>query len=87
MPYCSFSNEEIPKGTGEMYVLRDGTVLHFCNSKCQKNYVKLRREGRRTKWTSKELILSTDRKAPEKKESAFAKDVAAKLKEKEAAKK
>jgi len=87
MPYCAFSNDEIPKGTGTMFVLKDGTVLHFCNSKCQKNYTNLKREGRLVKWTNKSMILSTEKKAPEKKESAFAKDVAAKLAEKAAAKK
>jgi ribosomal protein L24E len=73
------------KGTGEIYVLKDGTALNFCSSKCRRNY-NLKREGRLVKWTSKTLVLSTDKKAPEKKESAFAKDVEAKLKEKEAAK-
>ena len=87
MPYCAFSNDEIPKGTGTMFVLKDGTVLHFCNSKCQKNFINLKREGRLVKWTNKSMILSTEKKAPEKKESAFAKDVAAKLAEKAAAKK
>lgn len=87
MPYCAFSNDDIPKGTGMMFVLKDGTVLHFCNSKCMKNFTKLKREGRLVKWTNKSMILSTEKKAPEKKESAFAKDVAAKLAEKAAAKK
>ena len=86
MPYCSFCNEEIRKGSGEMYVLRDGTSLYFCSSKCHRNTLNLKREGRLMKWTSKELVLSTDKKAPEKKESALAKDIAEKLKEKEATK-
>jgi large subunit ribosomal protein L24e len=85
MPYCTFSNDDIPKGTGEMYVQKDGTVLYFCNSKCRKNYLKLHREGRLVKWTNKEAVLSSEKKAVEKKESAFAKDVAAKLAEKKAA--
>ena len=87
MPYCAFSNDEIPKGTGTMFVLKDGTVLHFCNSKCMKNFIHLKREGRLVKWTNKSLILSTEKKTPEKKESAFAKDIATKLAEKAAAKK
>jgi len=85
MPYCSFSNDDIPKGTGEMYVYKDGTTLYFCNSKCKKNFLKLKREGRLVKWTNKEVILSSEKKAVEKKESAFAKDVEAKLAEKKAA--
>ena len=85
--FCSFCNNEIPKGTGELYVLRDGTALPFCSGKCKANAVELKREGRLVKWTNKSMILSTEKKAPEKKESAFAKDVAATLAEKAAAKK
>lgn len=86
MPYCSFCNHEISKGTGEIFVLRDGTSLNFCSSKCKQNSHGLKREGRLVKWTSKELVLASDKKAPEKKESALAKDIEAKLKEKEAQK-
>jgi len=87
MAFCSFCNNAIPKGTGEIFVLRDGTQLAFCSRKCKTNAVELKREGRLMGWTNKGLILSTEKKAEEKKESAFAKDVEAKLKEKEAAKK
>ncbi|GEM_PF-565535 len=86
MAYCFFCNNEVLKGTGEIYVLKDGTTRNFCSSKCKHNAVDLKREGRLTKWTSKTLVLSTEKKAPEKKESALAKDIEAKLKEKEAAK-
>lgn len=86
MAFCSFCNNEIPKGTGEIYVLRDGTSLNFCSSKCKVNAIDNKREGRLVKWTSKQEVLSSEKKA-EKKDSAFAKDVEAKLKEKEAAKK
>ena len=82
MAFCSFCNSEIPKGTGEIYVLRDGTSLTFCSSKCRNNHVKLRREGRRVKWTSKTLILSGEKKAEEKKESALAKEIEKKMAEK-----
>ena len=86
MAFCSFCNNAIPKGTGEIFVLRDGTQLTFCSRKCKTNAVELKREGRLVGWTNKGVILSSEKKA-EKKESAFAKDVEAKLKEKEAAKK
>ena len=84
MAFCSFCNSEIPKGTGEIYVLHDGTSLNFCSSKCKNNRVKLRREGRLMKWTSKSLILSSEKKA-EKKESELGKEIAKKLEEKRAA--
>ncbi|VVC00613.1 50S ribosomal protein L24e [uncultured archaeon] len=86
MAFCNFCNTEIAKGTGEMYVLKDGTILNFCSSKCRNNGVKLKREGRLVKWTNKTYVLSSGKKVEEKKESAFAKDIEAKLKEKEAAK-
>jgi large subunit ribosomal protein L24e len=86
MAYCSFCNEEISKGTGEIYVLRDGTALNFCSSKCKRNAIDLGREGRLVEWTSKTLVLSTEKKAPEKKESALAKEIDKKLAEKAAAK-
>lgn len=82
MPYDSFSNEDIPKGTGIMYVLKDGRVLYFQSSKTFKNMLNLKREGRHFKWTKKTVAVVSDKKAVEKKESAFAKDIEAKLAEK-----
>ena len=87
MPFDSFSNEEIPKGTGIMYVKNDGTVLYFKSSKTMKNMLKLKREGRKVRWTKKTISLTTEKKNVEKKDSAFAKDVEKKLAaKKEAAK-
>jgi large subunit ribosomal protein L24e len=51
MPNCSFCESEIKKGTGILYVKKDGTVFYFCSSKCRKNALKLGREGRKQKWT------------------------------------
>jgi len=80
--FCSFCNEEIAKGTGEIYVLRDGTPQNFCSSKCKANFVKLGREGRLSRWTNKGEILTSEKKVEEKKESALAKEIAQKLAEK-----
>ncbi len=52
MTECSFCQNTITKGTGVMYVKKDGTVYYFCSSKCKKNTLKLKREGRRQKWTT-----------------------------------
>lgn len=49
---CSFSNEEIPKGTGLIYVKKDGSVLYFKNQKAKKNMLGLGRVGKKVKWTS-----------------------------------
>jgi large subunit ribosomal protein L24e len=48
---CDFSGEEIEPGTGTMYVKNDGTVLHFKDSKAEKNYF-LGREPRDVEWTA-----------------------------------
>ena len=51
MPKCSFCGNEIPQGTGKIFVKKDGKVLNFCKSKCEKNMIKLKRKSRNLKWT------------------------------------
>jgi large subunit ribosomal protein L24e len=81
---CSFCNNEISKGTGIMFVYKDGTSLTFCSSKCRKNQLGLGREGRRSTWTNHGVVLEVHQKV-EKKESAAAKDIEEKLAAKKAA--
>jgi large subunit ribosomal protein L24e len=52
MTNCSFCDGPISKGTGMIYVKKDGTLYWFCGSKCRKNSMSLSREGRRQKWTA-----------------------------------
>jgi len=47
---CSFCGGMIEPGTGKRYIKKDGSVLFFCSSKCEKNY-KLGRDPRKLKWT------------------------------------
>ena len=47
---CDYTGEPIEPGTGIMYVRADGTVLHFIDSKAEKNYF-LGREPRDLEWT------------------------------------
>lgn len=71
MPKCSFcgKNYEFPRGL--TLALNDGVVLHFCSSKCRKNF-KLGRKSKKLKWVSKlkqtksELIKEIKEKAEEK---------------------
>ena len=49
---CSFSGENIEPGTGTMFVKKDGKILYFKNSKCMKNFLKLKRKPRNFKWTA-----------------------------------
>ncbi len=51
MAKCSFCGTNIEKGTGKMFVEKDGKILFFCSSKCEKNQFKLKRKPRSTKWT------------------------------------
>ncbi len=48
---CSFCGNEIEPGTGKLYIRKDGTIYHFCSSKCQKNLLKLKRVPRKVRWT------------------------------------
>ncbi|WP_455363949.1 50S ribosomal protein L24e [[Eubacterium] cellulosolvens] len=47
---CSFCGKSYAQGTGFMYVRNDGTLLHFCSSKCKRS-VDLKRDSRKLKWT------------------------------------
>ncbi|HID25636.1 MAG TPA: 50S ribosomal protein L24e [Thermoplasmata archaeon] len=48
---CSFCGNEIEPGTGKLYIRKDGTIYHFCSSKCQKNLLKLKRIPRKVRWS------------------------------------
>lgn len=53
MAKCSFCGEIIERGTGMIYVLKEGKTHNFCSSKCEKNMLVLKRKALKTKWTSK----------------------------------
>ncbi|VVB58748.1 50S ribosomal protein L24e [Candidatus Anstonella stagnisolia] len=84
--FCSFCNNTIARGTGMLYVRKDGSVLSFCSQKCKRNLLHLGREGRLTKWTNKGLALA-QHEGKEKKESVLGKEIADKLAAKKDAKK
>ena len=46
MAKCTFCGETLTTGTGKMYVKKDGKVLYFDKSKCQKNMLNLNRKPR-----------------------------------------
>jgi len=39
-------------GTGKMYIKKDGKIMYFCSTKCEKNLLKLGRKPRTTRWTA-----------------------------------
>lgn len=51
MAKCSFCGNEIVRGTGKLFVKKDGTIFRFCSSKCEKNLLKLKRNPQKTRWT------------------------------------
>jgi len=52
MPKCSFCSKVYEFPYGLTLVLNDGKVLHFCSSKCRKNF-ELGRKGHKTNWVKK----------------------------------
>lgn len=61
MVTCDFSGKEIPQGKGIMYVKSDGKVLHFFDSKCEKNYHM--RKARNVTWTEEARKVKRERAA------------------------
>lgn len=51
MAGCDFCGDEIRKGTGKMYIKKDGKILHFCSGKCEKNLLNLKKKPLKTRWT------------------------------------
>lgn len=50
---CTFCGKNIKKGTGKIYVKKDGKIFYFCSSKCEKNMIKLGRKPVNVGWTEK----------------------------------
>lgn len=41
---CSYCANEVPRGSGIMYVHKTGNINYYCSSKCYKNDVILKRK-------------------------------------------
>ena len=54
MAKCSFCGVDIEKGTGIMFVKKDGKILNFDKRKCEKNMLKLKRKPVNTVWVRKD---------------------------------
>ena len=53
MAVCTFCGSTIAKGTGLMYVAKEGKTFTFCSSKCKKNQLVLQRKPTHLKWTKR----------------------------------
>ncbi|MEE9525503.1 MAG: 50S ribosomal protein L24e [Candidatus Woesearchaeota archaeon] len=51
MTKCTFCGNDIKKGTGKIYVKKDGKIFNFCSNKCEKNMIKLKRKPIKTRWS------------------------------------
>ncbi|MFW5865740.1 MAG: 50S ribosomal protein L24e [Nanoarchaeota archaeon] len=49
---CDFCGTSITPGTGKMFVRKEGSVLRFCSSKCEKSMNKRKFKARITPWTA-----------------------------------
>ena len=70
---CDYSGQEIEPGTGTMYVKKDGTVLWFADSKCEKNYL-MGREARDLEWVGDDRDAEPDGEADEEEAAAGSDD-------------
>ncbi len=72
MPKCSFCGRiyEFPRGL--TLALNDGTILHFCSSKCRKNF-ELGRKNTKVNWVRK-MKHTKDEMITEIKEEAKVKE-------------
>ncbi len=59
MPKCSYCGNEYELPKGMTFVMKDGTVKHFCSSKCRKNF-KLGK--RKVRWILKKKKEKTSSK-------------------------
>lgn len=53
MAKCTFCGTGIEKGTGKIYVKKDGKIFNFCSRKCEKNMLLLKRKPIRTRWSGR----------------------------------
>jgi len=53
MAKCTFCGDVLERGTGKMFVQKDGKILYFCSRKCEKNQLKLKRKPLRTRWSKR----------------------------------
>jgi len=61
MPKCSFCGKMYDIHRGLTFVLKSGKILHFCSSKCRKNY-RLGRKSEEVNWIRREKKTKKEEK-------------------------
>ena len=51
MTKCTFCGKEQSYFKGINLIKNDGSIDYFCSSKCRRNYLNLKRDKRKVKWT------------------------------------
>lgn len=51
MVNCNFCGNELAKGTGKLFIQKDGKMLYFCSSKCEKSMLVHSKKALQKKWT------------------------------------
>ena len=81
MPTCSFCKKQYKEPRGLTLFTFDGKTIHFCSSKCQRNF-NLKRDPKKVNWikrnrketevslTSQPSLSKSEEKKEEKKEKA-----------------
>ena len=60
---CTFCGLAMLQGTGFTLYKKDGTPVHYCSKKCEKNAF-LKRNPRRLKWTNRFLAGKSQKSKP-----------------------
>ena len=47
---CNFCGAHIEPGTGILFVMKDGNLVHFCTTKCQVNMIEMHRVPSTVRW-------------------------------------
>lgn len=69
MATCCFCARQIAVGTGVTLFKRDGSALHYCSGKCEKNF-EMGRKPSKFKWSEKFVKGAAIQKGKKKKKAA-----------------
>jgi large subunit ribosomal protein L24e len=69
MATCCFCDRQIAVGTGFTLFKRDGSALHYCSGKCEKNF-EMGRKPSKFKWSGKFVKGAAVQKGKKKKKTA-----------------
>ena len=66
---CTYCKKKIERGTGKLYITKQGKQFWYCSKKCEVNQQKLKRSPLKTNWVRKAI-----KKVSKKEEKAHSKE-------------